>query len=977
MTNPSTTLLQPLPGTLRYIRNPEKTSRQISIITTILVALVAIVFMTAAYQNSSSNASILAALYIMSVIGTLLTSMSLAISYTTRMVVLASVVQAMLIISSIFVSDIGIVAGLIILIYTTIIASSTLEGRQADIVLTAGIFASMAASLLNVYSPARQVALPAVDIYLPSLLGVMIMIFIALLSTEYIAVTLRIKLLTAMLAIVLVPVIFLTFLSTQFTQSATIEQTNLALRQAANATANKVDEFLSTNRISVAQDASLPAFSAYLMTPQLNRHGSQAEADLKLLVESLSQHQQQDYLSSYGVLNYAGTNVYDTNPNEVGKQEGTAEYFTLPVKTGQVFTSSVIFSQVNGDPYIFFSAPIRDANQRIVGVLRIRYDALVLQRILEQDIGVLGTRSYPILLDENLIRLADTITPNLIYRSVAPLYQSTINDLNAANRLPKVSKELYSTNMKSLAQSIRNYQNKPFFSAEMHSLDQEHVEAGTVVTLTNKPWYMVFVQEQSNLENLLNQQGKISTLVATIIAGLVSGISTFLAAGLSRPIISLTKAAEGISQGNLDTQATVDSNDEFGALAETFNSMTNQLKTLVNELELRVQARTDELAKQNEFLQFRSRQLETVSEVARSITVASELESLLARVTALISDRFGFYHVGIFLVDENGEYAVLRAANSEGGQRMLARHHKLQVGQVGIIGFVTGKGEPRIATDVGRDAVFFNNPDLPLTRSEMGLPLRIGEQIIGALDVQSEVSDAFSQEDVELFSILADQISIAITNNRLLAETARALDEMRKVHQQYLKQEWGREITEQQYPSFRFSQQGLVPEATTSSPEAENVLKNGQPFIQPSSLDKSGNLIPARAILPVLVRGEVIGVIQLNESTNRDFSTEEIETASLVAEQVGLALENARLFEQTMRRAERERKVLEITSRIRSVNDPETMMQIAVDELQHALNASRAQIVIKSPMSDPNSEIFRPVKKNGNGHHPNENTGES
>ncbi len=973
MTNPSSALAQPLQGsaqTVRLQRNPEKIAQQISIISTVLIAIVAFVFISSAYRDTVADSSILASLFIMSLIGVFFTSMSLAIGYTRRMVILVSVIQITLILSSLLVSGIGVVAALIILIFTTIVASATLEGRQSDYVLTAGIFASMAAALLNAYSPIGQLLLPTVQIYLPSLLGILVMVYIALLSTEYIPVTLRIKLLTALLAIVLVPLIFLTFLSTQFTQSATVEQTNKALSLAATSTASKVDAFLATNRESVAQDASLPTFANYLITPQLNRHGSQAEAELKLLVESLSKHQQQEYLSSYGILNYAGTNVYDTNTNEVGGIESNTDYFTTPMKTGQVYTSSVLFSSVNGDPYIFFSAPIRDANQRIVGVLRVRYDALVLQRILEQDLGSLGTRSYPILLDENLIRLGDTITPNLIYRSVTPLSQNTIITLNAANRLPKVSRDQLSTDLRSLALSIRNYQNKPFFTTKIHTGESEYAEAGTVVTLQNKPWYLVFVQEQSNLENLLGEQGRISTLVATLIAGLVSAISTFLAANLSNPIITLTKAAEKISRGDLNAHANVESRDEFGALAETFNAMTSQLQTLVSELEERVRARTEELAKQNEFLQFRSRQLETVSEVARSVAVASELESLLGRVTSLISERFGFYHVGIFLVDEQNEYANLRAANSEGGQRMLARHHKLLVGQVGIIGYVTGKGEPRIATDVGKDAVFFNNPDLPRTRSEMGLPLRIGDEIIGALDVQSEVSDAFSQEDVELFSILADQISIAIANNRLLAETARALEEMRKVHQQYLKQEWGREISDQQHPSFKFTQQGLVIEAIETTSEAELVLHEGKPYVRKAQIDPSGILIPALVALPVMVRGEAIGVIRLSESTNRNFTSEEIETASLVADQVGLALENARLFEQTMRRAERERKVLEITSRIRSVNDPETMMQIAVDELQRTLNASRAQILIKSTEID--QQVNHPAvnNNNGNGHHP-------
>lgn len=983
MNSSSSVMTQPLPNTgtqIRFQRNPSQAARQISLITTILIALVAVVFMGYAFTEASANYSTLASLFIISLVCVLLTTTSYFEKFSHRMVTLVIVIQVTLLLASLYVSGMGVFAALIILIYTTIVAAATLEGRQAELITSLGVFVAMATALLNVFSPINQVNLPAVQIYLPSLLGIMVMVYIVLLSTEYIAVTMRIKLLTALLTIVLVPLIIQSFISTQFTQTSTVNQTNQALKLAATSTASKVDEFLSSNRDAVAQDATLAAFSNYLNKPSDKRRGSQEEAQLFLTVAALGKRQQQEYLSSYGLLDVWGMDVYDTNVNEVGTFEADADYFKIPLTTGQVYISSVQFSMTNGDPFIYFSAPVRDTNQKVVGVLRVRYDALILQRIIEKDTGALGARSYPILLDENLIRLGDTITPNFLYRAVGQLSSSTIINLNATNRLPKVEKSLYSTNMTPLALAIQNFQSKPFFTAEFHTMDPNHTEAGTAVTLSNKPWLMLFVQDQSSLKNLLAQQGRVSTLVATLIAGLVSVISTLLAAVLTRPINTLTSAAEKISTGDLSAHANVESNDEFGELAVTFNSMTSQLRTFVNELEDRVRARTEELARQNEFLQFRSRQLETVSEVARSVTVASELESLLTRVTQLISDRFGFYHVGIFLVDDQAEYAVLRAANSEGGQRMLARRHKLLVGQVGIIGYVTGKGEPRIATDVGKDAVFFNNPDLPRTRSEMGLPLRIGTEVIGALDVQSEVSDAFSQEDVELFAILADQIAIAISNNRLLAETAKALEEMQKVHQQYLKQEWSREVQETQHSSFRFTQQGLVMEPLNVSSEAESVIRNGKPFVRKAATDKNGVLIPAMIIVPVLVRGEVIGVIRLNESTNRDFSLEEVETASLVADQVGLALENARLFEQTLRRAERERKVLEITSRIRSVNDPETMLQIAVDELQRTLNASRAQIVIETtdisthdqPSADANSaknDNNGHNGHNGNGHH--------
>ena len=372
--------------------------------------------------------------------------------------------------------------------------------------------------------------------------------------------------------------------------------------------------------------------------------------------------------------------------------------------------------------------------------------------------------------------------------------------------------------------------------------------------------------------------------------------------------------------------------------------MTNQLKNLINTLEDRVRERTQELAQQNEALLYRTRQLQTVSDVARGIVSTQKLESLLNQLTILISERFGFYHVGVFLLDEQKEYAVLRAANSEGGKRMLARQHRLKVGQVGIVGYVTASGEARIATDVGKDAVFFNNPDLPQTRSEMALPLKANNEVIGALDVQSTISNAFTQEDIELFSILADQIAIAILNNRLYTETLQALEESQRVHRLYLRQEWSKEASQRPVVGYRATAQGLIALEEMRELEVSSVLLSGGTRVRPANENQ-----PAALSVPVRLRGETVGVIHIEDDqiADRIWSDEEIRSIQAVADQVGLALENARLLEKTIRRAERERRVLEITSKIRSTNDPNTMIEIAIQELKHTLNASRAQVIWK------------------------------
>ncbi len=202
--------------------------------------------------------------------------------------------------------------------------------------------------------------------------------------------------------------------------------------------------------------------------------------------------------------------------------------------------------------------------------------------------------------------------------------------------------------------------------------------------------------------------------------------------------------------------------------------------------------------------------LQASIEVSRASVQIQELDLLLTQITQLISHHFGFYHAGVFLIDQPSGYAVLRSANSAGGQRMLARRHKLKVGSEGIVGYVTGSGQPRIALDVGADALFTANPDLPDTRSEMAVPLRTGEEIIGALDVQSTAENGFDQQDVSVLTALADQISIAIQNARLFQQSQTALKEAEEAYRRYLRHEWDSYLGDQR-SRLPTRQRGTVP----------------------------------------------------------------------------------------------------------------------------------------------------------------------
>ncbi len=403
---------------------------------------------------------------------------------------------------------------------------------------------------------------------------------------------------------------------------------------------------------------------------------------------------------------------------------------------------------------------------------------------------------------------------------------------------------------------------------------------------------------------------------------------------LTAPLLRLTATAKEIAEGNLHARAPISGRDEIATLGETLNATAGRLQDLIQSLESRVRDRTDALEKASSSAARRAAQFEAITQVTRAIGSIRNMDELMPLITAVISQYFGFYHVGIFLNDEHGEYAWLIAANSEGGRRMLQRHHSLRIGEQGIVGYVAARGESRVARSVGKDAVFFNNPDLPETKSEAALPLRRGPQVAGVLDVQSTKEDAFSDEDLNILAILADQVSLAMENTRLFETTRRSLLEAETLYRQYIQEAWSRLPQEGQITGYRYTPRGVSPISATygaAAPDSAAIADS-----------RSG---AAPLVVPIKLRGETIGNLVVQGQRIAAWTQDQIELAQAVAERVALSAENARLFDETNRRAERERLVTEISSRIRSSNDPDEMIRTAIEELRNALGASEIQVI--------------------------------
>lgn len=390
---------------------------------------------------------------------------------------------------------------------------------------------------------------------------------------------------------------------------------------------------------------------------------------------------------------------------------------------------------------------------------------------------------------------------------------------------------------------------------------------------------------------------------------------------------------------------------ELVAVEDTLLTRTQELESTLDELHGR-EAKLEEVVRRqeesnrqnqaaNEIIRRRSAQLQAAAEVSRAIAQMRDPDRLLSQVTQSISRYFGFYHVGIFLIDEAGRDAVLRAANSPGGQRMLARSHRLEVRGKSIVGHVTGTGRPHIALDVGADAVYFDNPDLPDTRSEMALPLRWGNKIIGVLDIQSTEVGAFDDQDMAVLQALADQVSIVLENAQFFSQAQAALAEAESVNRRYLQQEWTRYVQQATDLSHEYVLSGRESLAGQPLPAGDAALAEGTTVVVSARADHQS----AALAVPIKLRDQVIGVLDLQETDeNRSWLEDEITLVEAVAEQLGLALENARLFEQTQARVQRETLVRQITERIRDAMDVDAMLQTAVRELGRALGAPKVYV---------------------------------
>lgn len=605
--------------------------------------------------------------------------------------------------------------------------------------------------------------------------------------------------------------------------------------------------------------------------------------------------EQTGWLDEVFILDPQGKVILSTDPSREGQVDAGQAYASQGLLGPYVGPLS--HSPALGRTTMVLAQPLMNSEDQIIGVLAGRPSMEALQAIMAERLGLGETGEiYLVTSDYSLVMPS---------RSSAQIGEQSV-------KVRTVGAETAIGAQESGSGLYRNY--------------RDVAVVGTYRWLPSLGAAMLAEQEQG--ETLATVLTVLLTNLAVAVGAvlLALGAALLMTRSIARPLSNLAETSLKIAAGDLALSAVVEREDEIGTLARGFNRMTGQLRDLIGGLEQRVAERTAAVEQRSTYLQ-------AAADVGQTAASILETERLIERVVELIRDRFNLYYVGLFLLDESGEWAVLHAGTGDAGQAMLARGHRIRFGE-GMIGWSLEHSEARIALDVGADAVRLATTELPDTRSEAALPLRSRGRVLGALTVQSDQPAAFDKDSLVVLQTMADQVAVALDNARLFAAGQQALETASRAYGQVSMRGWAELVRARPDLAFRSDERGVAQldadflQAMKEGPEAEWAK---------SGTGTGSDRVPLA--VPIKVRGEVIGMLDTHRPAQEgDWSAQEVALLETIADQLGTTLESARLYQDSQRRAVQERLVGEVTSRMRETLDVERVLQTAVQEIGRALD---------------------------------------
>jgi len=622
---------------------------------------------------------------------------------------------------------------LIILAATVAIRRHLLYRTAGAVVLYVGYIA-----LVNIVRPFPRLDISQITSVFVFLISITIVLTLAILF-QLLRVfrigTIRTRLLIAFVGLVLLPVAATGGISSVIGATTTRQRTADSLSALGELKVAEIQAWLSglqtDLQIEIARDAELGRLTTLLTQPvdsaeyqsaaQGQRTRFQGTVDLENSFEELM------------LLDLNGQVVLSTEAAQVGKNFAAEAWFKTALARPHV--NPPLYAQSLDRFVVYAGTPLRDAAERVIGVVAGRANLTRLNAIMAERAG-LGETGETYVVGTNFAVLTALRYP---YDS---RYMRTTGPLDAI-----------------ATESTGNRVYNDYRGASVVGVFQWIPELRVAL-----------IAEQDTAEAFRSSTTTLTvTGIATVLILILAVVAAlFLTNSIAAPIGRLAKVAEQIATGDLSVSARIERNDEMGALARSFNAMTEQLRGFIGSLEDRVTARTEELR--------------ASADVGRAVASTLHTDELLSLIVNLIVERFGLYYAAVFTLDETGQYAVLREANGEAGRILKERRHQLAVGGQSMVGYVTARRTARIALDVGADAMRFANPLLPDTRSEIALPLIVGDRVLGALDVQSTQAAAFDEASAAVLQSMADQIAVALSNAEQFKQTNQALQRARELY---------------------------------------------------------------------------------------------------------------------------------------------------------------------------------------------------
>lgn len=649
------------------------------------------------------------------------------------------------------------------------------------------------------------------------------------------------------------------------------------------------------------------------------------------------------YFDELFIMSKNGTVIISTSESQEGKIFSTQVFYREGMKGNYV--TPPVYDVALSKYSIIFSQPIIDEKGDVLGVIAGRANLSTLDKIMVERVG-LGETGETYLVSSNYallsqLRFGDAKVGETYIRSTG-----TTNVIETQS----VGSELYD-----------DYRGTSVL--------------GSYIWIPQLQIALVAEHDQDEALQASNRALAITLGLVVLALAIAIFAAILMTRSIVTPILQLVSVAGNITSGNLEVRALVQREDEIGTLAKAFNTMTAQLQTFIATLEQRVADRTKALA--------------TSSEVSRRLSTILDRKDLVNEVVNQVNNAFGYYHTQIYFLDEDKENLVMAGGTGEAGKLMLAQFHKVKKGR-GLVGRAAESNEPVLVSNTSLNPEWLPNPLLPETKSEMAIPISIGDQVLGVLDVQHNITDGLQREDVDSLSSIANQIAVALQNIRQYENTRKIASDMGVVaavgiatstitdSQKLLQEvvdiskksfnlyhahiyllneagdtlnltagagEVGRQMVSEKRSIPLEREQSLVARAARTR---EGVLANDV-TLAPDFLPNP--LLPdtrSELAVPMVVADKVLGVLDVQSETVGRFTDVDISIKTTLASQIAVALQNARSFAQSQHQAERETAVNLITQKIQSATSIEAALQITARELGRVLGMKSTLVTLET-----------------------------